>query len=94
MINIYPERDYSEGNHRWSFCYLHGKAEDVFEQEVADMFEADEPKPTQEGNYLVIIDGHPAIAVIRMRFGTMSGRVSLIDDTEALKHALTPEDWR
>lgn len=92
MTFLYPD-GLSQKNHRWSFCYLHGKAEEVYEQQVPDMFEASEPMPEQEGNYIVDIDGHPAIAVLRQRHGTLGGRIALVEDTEALKHALSPEDW-
>ena len=94
MTNIYPDDLNAETNYRWNYCYLHGQAERVFEQEVPDLFEADDSMPSQEGNYVVSIDGHHAIAVIRMHLGTLGGRIALVDDTEALKHALSPEDWR
>jgi len=79
----------------WNFVYLHGKAECIMEQEQSapDLFRANQTKPTQEGNYLCSINGELAVAVLAIRHGLLTGRVALLSDSEALKHALTPEDW-
>jgi len=103
MTNIHTY--YTDDMHSWSFCYLHGKAEQVFDQGWAtdedycapDLFSADQPKPTEEGSYAVMIDGQPAVAVLAATNGPdrpLGGRVSLVTDMKALKHALSPEDWR
>lgn len=93
MINIYPQD--KDDMHRWRFCYLHGKAEEVFDQPARspDIFVADAPMPSV-GCHAVMIDGHLAIAVIADDLGHISGRISLVTDEEAALHALTPEDWR
>ena len=92
MINILPVSD-NPNSHRWNYCYLDGEAEKVIDQYPPDIFEADVPMP-DEGNHLVMIDGQPALAVIAEHRGTIGGRVALLSDSRALKHALTPEDWR
>ncbi len=94
-INIFP--DETADKYRWQFCYLHGNAEFEYNPETGiapDIFMADEPMPEQEGNYLVWIDGQPAVAVIAMHYNTLSGRIALISDTEALRHALDTKSWQ
>jgi len=89
------------GTHRWPFAYLHGKAEDVAqskasedgEQVIPDIFISDTPMPG-EGNHLAYLYGEPVLAVIRQRHGILAGRVALLSDTEALKHALDVFSWR
>jgi hypothetical protein len=43
-----------------------------------------------------LVHGHPALAVISNEhcLPVMGGRIALINDIEALKHCLTPKDWR
>jgi len=92
-INILPA---NSGQHRWSFCYLHGEAEGVLNNtdDAPDIFTADAPMPEQAGTYACLINNQPAVAVIAERYGMLNGRVSLVSDTKALTHALTPKDWR
>ncbi len=89
--NIYP---FDSNNIPWDYCYLHGEAEKIFNQDFSDLFTADMPMPQKAGSYPVLIDGIPAVAVIANRYGYLSGRVVLVSDTEALKHALNPDEWR
>ena len=82
--------------HRWGFCYLHGKAEDVELPNTGsapDIFTASIPIPTEPGIYPCTIAGQKALAVLDIHLGRIGGRVSLVSDTPALEHALTPEDW-
>lgn len=82
--------------HRWGFCYLHGKAEDVlpYSDDCApDIFTASIPIPTKPGIYPCTIMGQKALAVLDIHLGRMGGRVALVSDTRSLEHALTPEDW-
>ncbi len=97
QINLYPESAFSNEMHRWQFCYLHGNAEFEYNQDscsAPDIFIADAPMPETAGNYLVFINGEPAVAVIAMHYTTLSGRVALISDTEALTHALNENAWQ
>ena len=86
---IHP--DGTAGCHRWSYCYLHGEAEDMFSH---DVFVANKPMPTEAGAYMVEINGKTAIAVIAEHYGILSGRVALLSDKEALEHALNESAWR
>ena len=93
MIRIFSGDDHL--GFRWSFCYLHGAAEDVLKTDgAADIFTASEAMPDKPGSYPCTINDQPAVAVIGMHYGTLGGRVALVRDTVSLKHALTPEDWR
>lgn len=92
MIHILPQDD--KHGYRWSFCYLHGKAEDIMDQRGApDIFTATEAMPDEPGSYYCTINGRHAVAVIAMHYERLGGRVALVSDIEALKHVLTPEDW-
>jgi hypothetical protein len=86
---------YSAELHRWPYVYLHGDAEFPYnpEGDAPDIFLADAPKP-EAGNYLVIVRGEPALAVIAMHYGILCGRVALLSDTKAMKHILSVDDWR
>lgn len=97
VINMPPlndptiiRRDGMDG-FRWSYCYLHGEAEDMLGH---DVFVANKPMPTEEGAYMVEINGKTAIAVIAKHYGILSGRVALLSDKEALEHALNESEWR
>jgi hypothetical protein len=92
-VSIYP---YREANmFQWPYVYLHGNAELVYEQprNAPDLFSADCAMPKQETNVFCMVGNEPALAVIRMHYGILGGRVALLSDTDALKHALTPEKW-
>lgn len=92
MIEIYP---YEERGYRWEFCYLHGTAEDVFNQpsNEQDLFVASCQMPEQPGSYSCTIAGKAAVVMIGNHHGRLCGRVSLVSDTEALKHALDVSSW-
>jgi hypothetical protein len=92
MINIFPALC-EPNHHRWYWCYLDGDAEKVFDQQTPDLCEADVPMPG-EGIYFVMVGDQPGIAVIAPHLNGLGGRIALISDARALKHALTPEDWR
>lgn len=93
-FEILPGND--KHGHRWAFCYLHGKAEDVlpYSDDCApDIFSASIPMPTEPGLYPCTILGQLAIAVVEHRYGTLGGRVALVSDPVSMEHALTSEDW-
>lgn len=96
--NLFAGNQIEKGEHRWTWCYLHGKAEDLFPEGTSapDIFMADVPMPKRAGSYPVLINGVKGIAIIarpdRKRF--LEGRVVLIDDFTGLQHACKPEDWR
>lgn len=93
-FEILPGND--NHGHRWAFCYLHGKAEDVLplDNECApDIFSASIPMPTEPGLYPCTILGQLAIAVVDCHYGSLGGRVALVSDTKSLEHALTSEGW-
>jgi len=98
QINLYPEDTSVLVNmHRWQYCYLHGGAEFEYNPESSaapDIFLADAPMPETAGNYIVFINDVPAIAVIALHHGILSGRVSLLSDTEALRHSLDEKSWQ
>ena len=80
----------------WPFVYLHGNAENVLEHDedlAPDMFYANEPKPKVAGQYICTIGELWAVAVIAPHLGILGGRIALVKDPDALKHALTPEKW-
>jgi hypothetical protein len=89
-----------KGSYRWNYVYLHGGAEDLMAGhydahnigEAPDIFSSNQPMP-EEGNYVVTIFGVPAIAVIAKHHGILGGRIALLADTEALRHALDVEAW-
>ena len=92
----------NEGEYRWSYVYLHGTAEDAMRYHngvqgyggAPDIFCADAPKPEKAGNYLVTVLDRPAMAVIEIHDGILSGRVALLSDREGLAHALDVKAWR
>ncbi len=92
MIEIYP---YEERGYPWGFCYLHGNAEDIFTQpnNEQDLFVASCQMPEQPGSYACTIAGKAAVAVIGDYAGVRGGRVALVVDAEALKHALNVDSW-
>jgi len=92
----------TDGDYRWNYVYLHGKAEDAMAYEYSvrnineapDIFAADAEMPKEAGNYLVDLFGRPALAVIAPHHGILGGRVALLGDTEGLREALDIEGWR
>lgn len=94
MIQIFSGDD--KLGYRWSFCYLHGDAEDALDPDgsASDIFTASESMPDEPGSYPCTINGKSAVAVIAMHYNKLGGRVAMVSDTVSLKHALTPEDWR
>jgi len=87
-INLFPTSEVTDTMSRWSFCYLHGMAEYPWDNpEAGDIFYADCKKPS-EGSHAVTIRGEQGVAVIN---ADGSGRVVLVSDTLALKHALSGE---
>lgn len=91
----------------WHFVYLHGEAESLSAEMIAqngwydgaaDLCVLDGPHPTTAGEYACTLYGRPAVAVIAKRGHTdlrfMCGRVALLSDAEGLAHARAVELWR
>lgn len=81
--------------HRWSYVYIHGLKSEATNN-YDDRFLATHSMPTSPGEHPVLINFNPAWAVIDWHVipNLLCGRVTLIDDTEALKHTRNPKDWR
>lgn len=94
----------------WPYCYLHGQAEDIMCNQnidaAPDIFYANQPMPTQPGEYPATLYGTPVVAVIsdyETRYGRkyemgvkLYGRVYAVNDPipENIQHCKTPKDWR
>lgn len=92
MIEIYP---YEERGYAWACCYLDGDAENVFNQpnNEQDLFVASCSMPKEPGTYPCTINGHAAVVVLGDHLGSIGGRVVLVSDMKALKHALDVDSW-
>ncbi len=89
--------------HVWHFVYLDGEAEVVngqmahlngWEWQAPDLFLADQPMPTVEGEYEATLYGQRVVVFIHKRFGSyLGGRAVFWADTEAYEYASHPERW-
>lgn len=96
---------YDRGNNNLNHCsfvYAHGEAElighglsiDHPDGAAPDIVVCDaDISELAGGSYPCEYEGIPAVLVISWR-PYQSGRIALIRDTDNLRHALTPEEWR
>lgn len=97
----------ANGRELWHFVYLHGQAEDLAEQMMAEkgwewspgdlcvLPDLDE-QPTEPDEYRVTLYGQAGLAVLDSRGhpGRLSGRVALLSDAVGLAHARDVKSWR
>ena len=102
------EKENSGKYHPWPFVYFHGRAETMnykaFEAggDAPDISIANEPieKYYPRGTscdvaITCMVAGEPAVVVLSNRqSGLLRGRIVLVNDIEAARHAYTPEEWR
>lgn len=91
MINCYYTDD-PKASHHWSFVYFHNLLEDhvcrSYETaHMPDLIGADEPMPTREGVYKVVVYGKTCLMFLWEGMGHITGLVVDPDDVDGCRYA-------
>ncbi len=88
-VRLYPENMINQNDlYRWDFCYLMGEAENVYYQEVGDMFLANIAMPSKPCQFLAKLGEHQALVTIirdSLKPDKLIGSIVLVSDKNALE---------